>query len=94
MNGRDFAGRGWMTDAACKELPPRWWTETDMTRPASMWQTDENKLALLICADCPVRRKCCEYSAVMDRSHLPHIWGIWGGLTPAQRHRTRSSLVS
>jgi len=40
--------------------------------------------ALAVCAACPVRDHCLREALERDERH-----GVWGGLTPRQRHRLR-----
>lgn len=59
----------WMTRAACLDVDP------EVFFPA---HKGDYSRALAICAHCPVRAECAEYAA-RER------YGIWGGLTPADR---------
>ena len=51
----------------------------DPKLPMSRRQVDQ---AREICHECPVRRDCLAFALVMDDA-----WGVWGGLTPAERQR-------
>lgn len=42
-----------------------------------------------ICAGCPVRMPCLRYAMTNGIDE-----GVWGGLTPEQRRRTRASQVA
>jgi WhiB family redox-sensing transcriptional regulator len=65
-----------MDDAICAEVTP------DIFFPET--GNAFTRQAKAICAECPVRQICLEYSFEHD------IWfGIWGGLTPAERRRAK-----
>ena len=65
----------WFDDAACHGA------DTDVFFPLSA--TDEAAAeAKAICATCPVREECLEFAL---ETRPPE--GIWGGLTPIERHR-------
>jgi hypothetical protein len=82
----------WMSRADCNNLPSAWWTETDMSNPSYMWKTTENEVAVEICRTCPVRDDCLIYCLDNERTGLPHRWGIYAGITPANRHKLQVSL--
>lgn len=44
----------------------------------------DNRLAKSICTSCPVRRQCLDYALETKQKY-----GIWGGMTEAQRRRIR-----
>src|SRR5512144_3108799 len=46
-------------------------------------------MAKRICANCPVRRQCTSYALAHDERY-----GVWGGLTPAERERLRRRAVA
>jgi WhiB family transcriptional regulator, redox-sensing transcriptional regulator len=46
--------------------------------------TSETRMALRICAGCPVRRECLDFAM-----RSPELDGIWGGTTPAERLKAR-----
>lgn len=78
----------WMTESVCADYPTHWWTDTDMTRHAHMWRTTENRIAVNICNQCPVKRECLELSLTTEgTTGLPHRWGIYAGFTPAERQK-------
>jgi WhiB family redox-sensing transcriptional regulator len=63
----------WFADAACRD------SDTAVFFPASDRDADEAKA---ICATCPVREECLEYSLATRPAD-----GVFGGLTPVERHR-------
>ena len=66
----------WFDDAACRGV------DTDVFFPASATEEAASE-AKTICATCPVRETCLEFAL---ENRPPE--GIWGGLTPIERHRT------
>lgn len=44
--------------------------------------TQEVRRAKSICAVCPVRRECLDFALKTQQA-----WGVWGGLTSAERER-------
>ncbi|HUI47484.1 MAG TPA: WhiB family transcriptional regulator [Acidimicrobiia bacterium] len=60
-------------DAACRAV------DTDVFFPASEAHAGEAKA---VCAACPVREACLEYSLETRPGD-----GVWGGLTASERHR-------
>lgn len=73
--GRDNPLDDWRTDAACTTsgLGPEAWFDED---------PDRNRAAANICERCPVRQECL--NVALEGKEL---WGIWGGLYPAERAR-------
>jgi WhiB family transcriptional regulator, redox-sensing transcriptional regulator len=73
---------GWQQHAACRDedpdlfLPP----EEEHGRYAAFRET----LAKRICLRCPVLGECTAYALAADERY-----GVWGGLTPAERDRLR-----
>lgn len=63
----------WREAAACRGLPHAPWYADRRDRPAQ-------ELAQELCAVCPVRQACLDYSLAAGEKH-----GVWGGLTTAQR---------
>jgi WhiB family transcriptional regulator, redox-sensing transcriptional regulator len=63
----------WQDEAACRG------SDTSVFFPAS--EADATA-AQSICATCPVAEACLEYAIATRQSD-----GIWGGLTPTERHR-------
>jgi WhiB family redox-sensing transcriptional regulator len=76
--------REWMEDAACRgKGPDRWF-------PAQRGETRRGAgrrafaKARAVCALCPVRVDCLAYAEKLGEEH-----GMWGGLTPDERHQRR-----
>jgi WhiB family redox-sensing transcriptional regulator len=65
-----------MDDAACATTDPElWFPELD-----SLWRVAQAKN---ICEKkCPVKQECLDYALVNKFKD-----GIWGGLSPTERHR-------
>ena len=64
-----------MSEAACAQTDPElWFPELD-----SLWRVAQAKK---ICEKCPVKVECLEYALVNKFKD-----GIWGGLSPTERHR-------
>ena len=64
-----------MSEARCTETDPElWFPELD-----SLWRVAQAKK---ICEKCPVKKECLEYALVNKFKD-----GIWGGLSPTERHR-------
>ncbi len=61
---------GWQESAACVGEDPRWFF------PQTAWQMQQAKR---ICADCPVRVECYEFSQTSNNGH-PEQHGIWSGV--------------
>lgn len=78
----------WMEHGACRNpnyVADWWWPET------SDPEASGTRIALNICAYCPVRDLCLDYAIQHKERH-----GIWGGLLPAARaalaaHRRRKA---
>lgn len=43
--------------------------------------------AKLVCEGCPAQQACLDENAALPHSERP--WGVWGGMTPMERKRTR-----
>ena len=71
----------WTQDAACRGLPADWWYPPAPITPQA---TADMKRAKALCSDCPVQLQCLEAGMGED-------YGIWGGLSPKQRHRIRKA---
>ena len=70
-----LTGGDWQHKAACASYDPDlWWIEDirDLGR----------KIALDVCASCPVQTQCLEHALATPERH-----GIWGGTLPYQRQR-------
>ena len=70
---------GWQWRAACRG------EDTGTFFPPSEPETKHERIvreerAKSICARCPVRLECLEYSLT-----VPELYGIWGGLTEQER---------
>lgn len=66
-----------MTDAACAEVDPEIFFPGDKDRRTI-------RRAKNVCQTCPVRVSCAEYAILR-----PDLFGIWGGLTEAERWKYR-----
>ena len=69
----------WWKQASCRG------TDTEMFYPGVGQQPD--RLVLLTCRGCPVRAECLEYAMESEAGRTESRHGIWGGLTPQQRHQ-------
>lgn len=70
----------WHAEAACRGM------DTNVFFPAGGSGSRINwSAALTVCARCPVREACLDYAV---RTSQPD--GVWGGATPAERHRLRA----
>ena len=74
-------GPEWQGSAACRGSDPTLFHGT----PAA------HRRAQLLCRRCPVA-EICLWSAMVDEAPTPYRYGVWGGLTPAQRHRLATEL--
>jgi WhiB family transcriptional regulator, redox-sensing transcriptional regulator len=71
----DADDRAWMLEAKCLDADP------EAFFPEKGGSTREAKR---ICAACPVREECLEYSLTNEER-----FGIWGGLSERERRRVR-----
>lgn len=69
----------WHDQAACRGTGIRKWFPDICAGPMA----DE---ARMVCAGCPVRVTCLTSELRIERAARTAIHGIWGGLTPAERH--------
>lgn len=74
----------WMDDAACKDEPPdTFFPPSEGNRQDTpdhpMWERGK-----AICAGCPVVDDCLAYAVRNEK------YGLWGGLTPAERSALRT----
>lgn len=73
--------QSWSDDAACITVEP------DLHYPAKTCGPDAEiqvREAKTVCGGCPVRRQCLSWALDTHEQH-----GIWGGLTPTERHNLR-----
>lgn len=68
---------GWLRRGACRSSDP------DLFFPLAPSPLQEAR-AKAVCAGCPVVTECRSYALRAGETE-----GIWGGLTPAERRRTR-----
>lgn len=80
-----FGERQWAEDAACRGLPLEMFF-LDCTDRRSERKVRE---ARAVCRSCPVRLDCAQHA--LSR---PERFGVWGGLTPGERHRIRRSRAA
>ncbi len=72
-----------------KELAPQDWAERSICREDdSTWFPDQRNEdeAKAICRTCPVMNECGEYAILADERY-----GVWGGLTEADRAEIRKA---
>lgn len=79
-----FTRPAWMDDAACRDEP------TALFFPKRGESTDRAKA---ICARCPVREECLDYSLETPTADGTSVVGIWGGLSDRQRRQVRSGRL-
>jgi WhiB family redox-sensing transcriptional regulator len=79
----DDTAQPWMTDALCTQMNP------EMFYPdAGLGASMQTQFAKEACAMCPVRLSCLAYAMEMEGDlQKQYRHGIWGGLTPKQRHK-------
>jgi hypothetical protein len=71
----------WVLEAACAAHPdPDLWF-----RGAERFRKRDHEHATWICGSCPVQLDCLLYAITEDIDE-----GIYGGLTPKERHTTRN----
>jgi hypothetical protein len=68
--------------AACRFYPKELWFPERSNNHGHVWDQARN-----ICAGCPVKQPCLQ-----DGQH--EVFGMWGGLTPAERGYGRSSTAA
>ena len=68
--------QGWKDDAACRGL------SSDVFFPGD--NNHYNPEAVTLCRRCPVQQRCLMF-AINNTIN----YGIWGGMTPPERHRYR-----
>ena len=72
---------GWRTDALCRGV------DTELFFPAGELGEEpvqQAEAAKRVCAECPVREACLEYTLATDQP-----FGVWGGTTEAKRRSIR-----
>lgn len=74
---KDLIGTAWMKDGACRGHNTDWWFNG---KPSDTTY----RLALKICANCPVRTTCLQWALQWP---VQDLHGIWGGTS--QRERVR-----
>lgn len=80
MTSRRLAAKlTWHNQAACRGTDIQRWVPDTYDGPV----TDE---ARTVCAGCPVRVTCLMSELSIERNARTAAHGIWGGLTPAERH--------
>ena len=70
----------WRVDAACSGV------SSDLFFPTGD-DPQASSAAKAICAECPVREACLEYSLATNQTE-----GVWGGLDANERRRMRRRL--
>lgn len=76
----------WRDRAACAGLPiETFYPRTSGGRRRKDGTNSYAAEAKKVCADCPVRADCLTY--VLDVEASAPRFGVWGGLTAAERHR-------
>lgn len=75
---RTLPRSGWADDAACIGMPTEHWTGSD---------TGDPSMAKLICSHCRVSDDCLAFTLHAEPNDINHRYGIFGGMTPDERHR-------
>jgi WhiB family redox-sensing transcriptional regulator len=70
----------WLDKAQCVGAPIEIFFPTSMAN--DRWEAGK-----AVCATCEVKKQCLEL--VLRLEHLEDRWGIFGGLTPAERSNIR-----
>lgn len=77
----------WMRDAACRDM------DTNLFFPMRKSRSDydesiarQTEYAKSVCAACPVIEQCRDYILSEDLRY-ENDFGIWGGMTPEERHK-------
>jgi WhiB family redox-sensing transcriptional regulator len=71
----------WRSDAACSGV------DSDIFFPAAEEDAEATAQAKSICAECPVREACLQYSLATNQTA-----GVWGGLDAGERRRMRRRI--
>lgn len=71
----------WKVDSACRDLP------TEMFFPDDHRGNDRLRYreAVAVCRTCTVRVECLDYALTVERQ-VRGSFGVFGGLTPRERH--------
>jgi WhiB family transcriptional regulator, redox-sensing transcriptional regulator len=79
----------WQVRAACRGLNADLFFNPDYERGRPKRLREENAKA--VCRSCPVLKQCLEWAVAVGEPY-----GIWGGMTPAERQelRERSYLAT
>ncbi len=72
----------WWRSAACRGSDPAIFHSTPVA----------HRQAQAVCRRCPVA-DICLWSAMVDEAPTPYRYGVWGGLTPPQRHALAAELA-
>lgn len=72
-------------EVPCERLPEVYFPE-DIPDPVIRRQAVT--IARQLCAECPLAAQCLEYALTTSQA-----FGIWGGLTPTERHRLRAQSL-
>lgn len=75
--------RSWMPRGACVGTDP------DLFFPGQGSDANQVRMTKAICAGCPVRSECLEYSLAANEQ-----FGIWGGYSDRERRRLRKQWVT
>ena len=67
----------WADHANCRETDPELWFPPDGSA---------GRVAVTICRECPVRSECLEFALTTHQD-----FGVWGGLTNAERNQLRKA---
>jgi hypothetical protein len=78
----------WVEQALCGSVkhPDDWFPEAGSRRGTKV-ELNAWRPAKRVCGRCPVRRECLTSALVSESSGLAA--GVWGGLTPSERHDRR-----
>jgi len=77
----------WRDEAACLNYEPEWWfAYHTLSQGRGTRHTDESRLAISICEQCPVKEECLAFA--MENKQQT-INGIWGGTTSGERNTIR-----
>lgn len=77
----------WQVQAACRGMDTESFFNPDRIRGDSKRRREA--AAKAVCAGCPVIDACLDWALTVGEPH-----GVWGGLTPEERNRTRAGMVA